>query len=100
VLDNIFRCWSPAGQRWNVLEEDPALLVFPLLSSIVLLVLLGSLALPVFALYHSLQPALAEGKTTQDLIWFLPGLARTSEEWKPRIFAESPAGTSAMRSSR
>jgi hypothetical protein len=47
-----------------VLKEDPALLVFPLLSSIALLVLLGSFALPVFALYHSLQPAMVDGNTT------------------------------------
>jgi hypothetical protein len=64
VFDKISRSWSLAGQCWNVLKEDPALLMFPLLSSIVLLVLLGSFALPVYGLYHSLQPALAEGNTT------------------------------------
>jgi hypothetical protein len=64
VFDRISRSWSLAGQCWNVLKQDPALLVFPLLSSIVLLVLLGSFALPVFSLYHSLQPALADGSTT------------------------------------
>jgi hypothetical protein len=64
VFDRISRSWSLAGQCWNVLKEDPALLVFPLLSSIVLLLLLGSFALPVFSLYHSLQPALADGSTT------------------------------------
>jgi hypothetical protein len=64
VFDKISRSWSLAGQCWDVLKEDPALLVFPLLSSIALLVLLGSFALPVFAMYHSLQPALMEGNTT------------------------------------
>jgi hypothetical protein len=64
VFDKISRSWSLAGQCWDVLKEDPALLVFPMLSSIVLLVLLGSFALPVYAFYHSLQPALAEGSTT------------------------------------
>jgi hypothetical protein len=64
VFDKISRSWTLAGQCWNVLKEDPALLVFPLLSSIVLLVLLGSFALPVFALYHSLQPVQADGNTT------------------------------------
>jgi hypothetical protein len=63
VFDKISRSWSLAGQCWDVLKEDPALLVFPLLSSIVLLVLLGSFALPVFAIYHSLQPA-GDGTTT------------------------------------
>jgi hypothetical protein len=64
VFDKISRSWSLAGQCWDVLKEDPALLVFPLLSSVVLLVLLGSFALPMFAFYHSLQPVLAEGNTT------------------------------------
>ncbi|HEY6618325.1 MAG TPA: DUF6159 family protein [Steroidobacteraceae bacterium] len=64
MFDKISRSWSLAGQCWTVLKEDPALLVFPLLSSIVLLVLLGSFALPMFAFYHSLQPALADGNTT------------------------------------
>ena len=64
MFDRISRSWSLAGQCWDVLKEDPALLVFPLLSSIALLVLLGSFALPVFALYHSLQPAMMEGNTT------------------------------------
>jgi hypothetical protein len=64
VFDKISRSWSLAGQCWEVLKEDPKLLIFPLLSSIALLVLLGSFALPVFALYHGLQPATAEGSTT------------------------------------
>jgi hypothetical protein len=64
VFDKISRSWSLAGQCWDVLREDPALLVFPLLSSITLLVLLGSFALPVLALYHSLQPVTAQDNTT------------------------------------
>ncbi|MGB6308853.1 MAG: DUF6159 family protein [Steroidobacteraceae bacterium] len=64
MFDKISRSWSLAGQCWDVLKEDPALLVFPLLSSIALLLLLGSFALPVLALYHSLQPAAMEGSTT------------------------------------
>jgi hypothetical protein len=64
VFDRISRSWSLAGQCWDVLKEDPALLVFPLLSSIAMLLLLGSFALPVFALYHSLQPAMMDGSTT------------------------------------
>jgi hypothetical protein len=64
VFDKISRSWSLAGQCWNVLKEDPALLVFPLLSSIVMFIVVGSFALPMFAFYHSLQPVLAEGNTT------------------------------------
>src|SRR6202789_844819 len=64
MFDKISRSWSLAGQCWDVLKEDPALLVFPLLSSAALLVLLGSFAMPVFALYHSLQPVSMVGNTT------------------------------------
>ncbi|HEY2686630.1 MAG TPA: DUF6159 family protein [Steroidobacteraceae bacterium] len=56
MFDKISRSWSLAGQCWDVLKEDPALLLFPLMSSIAMLVILGSFALPVFALYHSVDP--------------------------------------------
>lgn len=62
MFDKISRSWSLAGQCWDVLKQDPALLIFPLMSSIALLVLLGSFALPVLALSHGLQP-LADGST-------------------------------------
>lgn len=62
MFDKISRSWSLAGQCWDVLKQDPALLVFPLMSSIALLVLLGSFALPVLALSHGLQ-ALADDST-------------------------------------
>jgi hypothetical protein len=63
MFDRISRSWSLAGQCWKVLKEDPALLVFPLLSSIILLLLLGSFVLPVIALSHRAQQALADGST-------------------------------------
>ena len=56
MFEKISRSWSLAGQCWDVLKEDPALLLFPLMSSIAMLVILGSFALPVFALYHSVDP--------------------------------------------
>lgn len=73
MFDKISRSWSLAGQCWNVLKEDPALLVFPLLSSAVLLVLLGSFALPVIALYHGLHPAPADSGTghTSRLLFYI-----------------------------
>lgn len=72
MFDKISRSWSLAGQCWNVLKEDPALLVFPLLSSVVLLVLLGSFAVPVYALYHSSQALLAEGTAhTNQLLFYI-----------------------------
>src|ERR1700749_5288371 len=63
VFDKISRSWSLAGQCWEVLKEDPKLLIFPLLSSAALLVLLASFALPVFALYHGFPPGVAERGT-------------------------------------
>jgi hypothetical protein len=72
VFDKISRSWSLAGQCWDVLKEDPKLLIFPLLSSIALLILLGSFALPVFALYHGLQPAVADGTAhTSRLLFYI-----------------------------
>jgi hypothetical protein len=72
MFDKISRSWSLAGQCWDVLKQDPALLVFPLLSSIALLVLLGSFALPVLALSHGFQP-LADGSTahTSRLLFYI-----------------------------
>jgi len=72
MFDKISRSWSLAGQCWDVLKQDPALLVFPLLSSIALLVLLGSFALPVLALSHSFQP-LTDGSTahTSRLLFYI-----------------------------
>jgi hypothetical protein len=64
VFDKISRSWSLAGQCWDVLKQDPALLIFPLLSSIALLVLLGSFALPVLTLYHGIEPGVTDGSTT------------------------------------
>jgi hypothetical protein len=64
VFDKISRSWALAGQCWDVLKQDPKLLLFPLMSSIALLVLLGSFALPVLALYHSAQPAMTDDSTT------------------------------------
>ncbi|HEY2675983.1 MAG TPA: DUF6159 family protein [Steroidobacteraceae bacterium] len=66
MFDRISRSWSLAGQCWKVLKEDPALLVFPLLSSIILLLLLGSFVLPVIALSHSARQALADGSTAHN----------------------------------
>ena len=52
MFDKFSRSWSLAGQCFAVLKQDPGLLIFPLLSSMALLVLLGSFAVPVFTLYH------------------------------------------------
>lgn len=64
MFDKISRSWSLAGQCWEVLKQDPALLVFPLLSSLAMVVILGSFALPVIALYHSLHSAISVASST------------------------------------
>jgi hypothetical protein len=64
MFDRISRSWSLAGECWEVLKEDPALLIFPLLSSITIMVLLASFAVPVWLGHHSLLPAAGDGSTT------------------------------------
>jgi hypothetical protein len=64
VFDRISRSWTMAGQCWNVLKEDPALLVFPLMSTAALLLLLASFAAPVWAVYHHLDPVNTVYSTT------------------------------------
>jgi hypothetical protein len=64
MFDKISRSWTLAGRCWDILKEDPALLVFPLLSSLTITVLLASFAVPVWLGHHNLQSALADGSTT------------------------------------
>ena len=65
MFDKFSRSWSLAGQCFDVLKQDPALLIFPLLSSIALLVLLGSFAVPVLTLYHgAVGSDASDGSTT------------------------------------
>lgn len=67
MFDKISRSWALAGACWGVLLEDPALLVFPLLSSLAIVLLLASFLLPVWSVHHSLQSALADGATSHTL---------------------------------
>lgn len=72
MFDKISRSWALAGQCWDVLKQDPKLLVFPLLSSIALLILLGSFAVPVIAIYHSAAPSVADGTAhTSRLLFYI-----------------------------
>jgi hypothetical protein len=64
VFDKISRSWTLAGECWDILKEDPALLIFPLLSSLAIVLLLASFAVPVWTLHHKLPAALAGGATT------------------------------------
>jgi hypothetical protein len=47
--------------------EDPALLIFPLLSSLAIVLLLASFAVPVWLVHHSLQSPFGDGSTTHTL---------------------------------
>jgi hypothetical protein len=64
MFDKIARSWNLAGQCWAVLKEDPELLVFPLFSTIAMIMLLASFAWPVWTMYHGLDPVNAAGSTT------------------------------------
>lgn len=64
MFDRISRSWSMAGQCWKVLKEDPALLVFPLMSTAALLLLLASFAAPVWSVYRHLDPVNTVHSTT------------------------------------
>lgn len=64
MFDKISRSWTLAGQCWNILLEDPALLIFPLASSAVILLLLASFAAPLWTVHHGVQAALAGAPAT------------------------------------
>jgi hypothetical protein len=63
VFDKISRSWTLAGECWDILKEDPALLIFPLLSSLAIMLLLASFAVPVVMVHHNFPVALADGST-------------------------------------
>jgi hypothetical protein len=67
MFDRITRSWALAGACWDVLMEDPALLIFPLLSALAVVLLMASFAVPVWLVYHSVQSAPADGSTTHTL---------------------------------
>jgi hypothetical protein len=64
MFDKISRSRALAGACWDVLMEDPALLIFPLLSALAIVLLMASFAVPVWLVYHNLQSAAADGSTT------------------------------------
>jgi hypothetical protein len=64
MFDKISRSWALAGECWDVLREDPALLIFPLLSATAIVLILASFAVPIWAMYHHDQAALAGGSVS------------------------------------
>lgn len=55
MFSKISRSWTLAGQCWDVLE-DPALLIFPLLSSFAMLIMVASFLAPLWVGHHGLAP--------------------------------------------
>src|SRR5262249_57490882 len=56
LFDRFQRSWDLAGECMSLLMEDKSLLVFPLLSSVAMLLVIGSFAIPLlpsFALWSS-----------------------------------------------
>jgi hypothetical protein len=64
MFDKISRSWSLAGECWDILKEDPALLIFPLLSSLAIMVVLASFAVPIGLTHHSFDAAAGDASTT------------------------------------
>jgi hypothetical protein len=62
MFDRISRSWTLARECWDILMEDPALLIFPLLSAFAVLLLLASFALPVWTVHHTV--AVGDASTT------------------------------------
>jgi hypothetical protein len=55
MLDRFQRSWDLAGECMGLLAEDKSLLVFPLLSSIAMVVLIGSFAVPLVPTFTMLS---------------------------------------------
>ncbi|MGH8713891.1 MAG: DUF6159 family protein [Casimicrobiaceae bacterium] len=65
MFDRFQRSWDLAAECWRLLMEDKALLVFPLMSSIAMILIVGSFALPLLPVFgfaagraapHALSP--------------------------------------------
>jgi hypothetical protein len=70
MFDKISRSWTLAGECWDILKEDPALLIFPLLSSVAILVVMGSFAIPVWLAFHTLKASFVDGSATHTIkLW-------------------------------
>jgi len=64
MFDKMSRSLDLARQCWTVLKEDPELLVFPLFSTLAMMMVVASFAWPVWTIYHGLDPVDAAGSTT------------------------------------
>jgi len=68
-MNKIRRTWSLMFGCWQVLKQDRNLLVFPLISGICCLMLLGSFALPLWVTDHWRPPGFA-GSQGQPLLYY------------------------------
>ena len=70
MFDRIGRGWALAVQSWRVLQKDKQLLVFPLLSGLACLLVLGSFALPLWGTGY-LQLIMEEEKPAEDPVGYV-----------------------------
>ncbi len=64
MFEKITQSWALAGQCWGVLKEDPALMLFPLMSAAALILLLASFAAPIWVVAHHIGTVQTEYSTT------------------------------------
>src|SRR4051812_40331013 len=69
MFDRISRSWSLAMSSWRVLRTDKQLVVFPIVSSIALLIVLISFGVPLFILAANNNLLDANGKPP---MWIYP----------------------------
>ena len=64
MLDRFQRSWDLAGECMSLLMEDKSLLVFPLLSSLAMLLVIGSFAVPLFSSLAPWSSASVQGMSS------------------------------------
>src|SRR5579859_1334341 len=68
-MGKITRTWSLMSECWQILKQDKALLIFPLISGICCLLLLASFAVPLYVTNHW-QPPGRDAGSTQQLLYY------------------------------
>ena len=68
-MNKITRTWSLMSACWQVLKQDKALLIFPLISGICCLLLMASFAVPLYLSNHW-QPPGRDAAATQHVLYY------------------------------
>lgn len=74
MFDRLSRSFTLATECWDVLMDDPALLVFPLLSSLAIVVLLASFAVPLWIAHPDLHAELAGSTARTARLLYVAGM--------------------------